>query len=263
MFITFEGGEGAGKSTQAARLVDRLRAAGYRAHFTKEPGGTPLAAGIRALLLHPDESLVALARSGLVQPSQSARPESPLNASTASASEPDLIPELARSEPILPTTELLLHSAARSQHVARMREWLEAGEIVVCDRYIDSTWAYQGAGRDIDDHVIGMIEQIATDGLRPDVTLLLDLPVELGQQRKRRHLRRTLLQLSLFESPAWNRIDNETVEFHSRVRNAYLELAAREPDRFVVLDATLRPNELAAKVWAVIHARLPSVGTSN
>ena len=222
MFITLEGGEGAGKTTQAQRLVDRLQVEGYSARGTREPGGTPLADAIRSVLLHPDESLAALAAAGLAAGDEHA-------------------------EPMLPVTEVLLLSAARAQHVARIREWLAAGEIVVCDRYADATRAYQGAARGVDERSIDMAEQLATGGLRPDLTLLFDLPVAEGQRRR---------QSARDTGGDWDRIDRETLAFHERVRQAYLRLAAAEPGRWVVLDATLSPDELAERVWEVVRARL-------
>lgn len=223
MFITLEGGEGAGKTTQAALLVARLRAAGHPARQTREPGGTPLGTAIRALLLHPEESLRALKEAGLV-----AAPDGPV-------------------EEMLPVTEVLLLSADRAQHVARMREWLAAGDVVVCDRYADATRAYQGAARGLDVALIAQAEWLATGGLRPDLTLLFDLPVEEGQQRR---------QGARAEGGEWNRLDRETLAFHERVRQSYLALAAAEPARWVVLDATLPVEVLAERVWAVVSERL-------
>jgi dTMP kinase len=193
VFITFEGGEGSGKSSQVALLAKRLRGAEHAVRTTREPGGTPFAGAIRALWLHPDESLQALDRAKL-----------------ATRDEP--------AEPMLPITEALLLSAARAQHVARMHEWLAAGEIVLCDRYADSTRVYQGAARGLDDATIATLERLATDGLRPDLTFLLELPIETGLARRRNAT-----------DGAWNRLDAETVAFHERVRSAYLALAAAEP----------------------------------
>jgi dTMP kinase len=220
VFITFEGGEGSGKSSQVALLAERLRAEGRAVRTTREPGGTPFAGAVRALWLHPDESLQALDRASL-----------------ATRDEP--------AEPMLPITEALLLSAARAQHVARMREWLTAGEIVLCDRYADSTRVYQGAARGLDDATIATLEQLATDGLRPDLTFLLDLPVEVGQARRRN-----------MTDGDWNWLDAETATFHERVRAAYLALAAAEPDRWVILDATQQPDALAEQSWQVIALRL-------
>jgi dTMP kinase len=249
MFITLEGIEGAGKSTQAALLAERLHAAGYTPHLTREPGGTPLARAIRALLLRPDESLRALAAA-------------------------DLVPQDDAAEPMLPMTELLLLSAARAQHVARIRAWLQAGEVVISDRYTDATYAYQGAARGIDTHIIATAETLATGGLRPDLTLLFDLPADEGQRRKYPALKRSLAQLSLLDVPGpapkargrkasssaadveWNRLDAEALSFHERVREGYLALVAADPERWVVLDATQPPAQVAAAVWDAVSARL-------
>jgi dTMP kinase len=227
MFITLEGGEGAGKSTQAARLIQRLRAEGHRARQTHEPGGTPLADAIRALLLHPDASLRALAAGGLNPSEQPA-------------------------EPMLPITEVLLLSAARAQHVERIREWLGNGEIVVCDRYADATRAYQGGGRGLDSTIIATAEALATGGLRPNLTLLFDLPVAVGQLRKRAAAESAGARPGADHAAEWNRLDAEATEFHERVRQAYLALAAQEPERWRVLDATLPPDAQADQVWAAV-----------
>jgi dTMP kinase len=220
VFITFEGGEGSGKSSQVALLAERLRATGRAVHTTREPGGTPLAGAIRALWLHPEESLQALDKASL-----------------ATHDEP--------TEPMLPVTEALLLSAARAQHVARMREWLAAGEIVLCDRYADSTRVYQGAARGLDDATVDALERMATGGLRPDLTLLLDLPVEIGVARRRN-----------MTGGDWNWLDAETMAFHERVRAAYLAFAAAEPDRWIVLDATQLPDTLAESIWQTVMSRL-------
>jgi dTMP kinase len=145
---------------------------------------------------------------------------------------------------MLPVTQALLLSAARAQHTARMREWLAAGEIVLCDRYADSTRVYQGAARGLDMETIDSLERLATDGLRPDLTLLLDLPVEVGLARRRN------------ATGDWNWLDAETAAFHERVRAAYLALAAAEPKRWVVLDATQPPDALAEQIWQAVAARL-------
>lgn len=222
VLITLEGGEGTGKTTQAALLAERLRSAGYPARLTREPGGTPLGTAIRALLLHPNESLRALAGAGL------AVGDKPV-------------------ETMLPITEVLLLSADRAQHVAEMRGWLATGDVVVCDRYADATRAYQGAARGLDADTIVVLERIATGGLRPDLTLLFDLPVEEGQRRRQR---------ASAAGGEWNRLDSESAAFHERVRQGYLALAAAEPGRWVVLDATPPPEKLAERVWAAVEARL-------
>jgi dTMP kinase len=226
MFITFEGGEGTGKSSQALRLRRRLVAAGYTVRLTREPGGTPLADGIRALFLHPDASLQALAAAHLAAD--------------------------AAAEPMLPMTQLLLLSAARAQHVARIRGWLASGEVVVSDRYADATRVYQGVGHGLDATTIATAERLATDGVSPDLTLLLDLTVEEGQLRRRR-----AEQLG----EEWNWLDAETRAFHERVRQGYLHLAAAEQQRWVVLDAGAAEDEVELAVWGVVQDRLRSDGT--
>lgn len=222
MFITLEGGEGTGKSTQASRLGRRLAAAGYSVQMTREPGGTPLADGIRALLLHPDATLRALASAGLTY-----------------VQEPELM---------LPETELLLLSAARAQHVALIRAWLADGKVVVSDRFADATRAYQGAARGLDVVAVAAAEGIATGGLVPDLTLLFDVAVEEGQMRRRQAEQ---------SGEEWNRLDAEHFDFHQRVRQAYLAMASLEGSRWVVLDASVSPDELESAVWDVVHARLP------
>jgi dTMP kinase len=221
MFITLEGGEGAGKSTQAARLYHRLLSAGYQARLTREPGGTPLASAIRSLVLLPEASLHALAAANL-----SGEPE---------------------PEPMLPITELLLYSAARAQHVLRLKEWLAAGEIVVCDRYADATRVYQGLARGIDASTIATLEHLVTGGLVPDLTFLFDVPVDEGQRRRRRGEK---------NGDQWDRLDAETIGFHELVRQGYLDIAAAEPERWIVLDATLSQDDLEQRIWALVRNRL-------
>ena len=221
-FITFEGGDGSGKSTQARRLAERLKEAGHAIRLTREPGGTPLAGAMRALLLHPEASLAALAGAGLV-------------------------PDAEPAEAMLPLTEALLLSAARAQHVARIRAWLDAGAIVISDRFADATLAYQGYGRGYDLDTLRTMERIATGGLRPNLTLLLDVPVEEGQRRKR---------AGHADGEELNRLDTEALAFHQRVRDGYLALARAEPARWVTLDATVAPNALAEQVWRVVSELL-------
>jgi dTMP kinase len=222
MFLTLEGIEGAGKSTQAARLAERLNASGRPAWVTREPGGTPLAGAIRAVLLHPETSRMALVEAGLASGDESV-------------------------ESMLPVTEALLLSAARAQHVPRIREHLAAGEIVVCDRYADATRAYQGAARGFDSAMLLTLEDMATDGLRPDLTLLLDIEAEAGQRRKTQASAR---------GGEWNRLDAEDLAFHQRVRAGYLMLAAAEPERILVVDADQPSDALADLIWETVLARL-------
>jgi dTMP kinase len=201
LFVTLEGGEGSGKSTQIQRLAGRIRALGIEPVLAREPGGTPLAEGVRALLLDADRRPGALA-------------------------------------------EVFLLEAARAQLVSTvLRPALEAGRVVLCDRYDDSTLAYQGGGRGLDDEMLRTLNRAATGGLRPDLTLLLDAPHELGLERRSRQ-------------GSMNRLDREPAEFHARVRQRYLELAAAEPGRFVVVDATQPEDRIETAIWAELEPRL-------
>jgi len=203
LFVTFEGGEGSGKSTQLARLEERLRRSGFDPVVVREPGGTRLAESVRALLLDPGGRISAV-------------------------------------------TEALLMVAARSDLVAtRLRPALEAGQVVLCDRYTDSTLAYQGAGRGLDAPMLASWNRAATGGLVPDLTLLFDLDPELGLARR------------AASHGSANRLDLESAAFHARVRERYLQLARSEPTRFTVLDAERPAAELAERVWSAVASRLP------
>ncbi len=205
LFVTFEGGEGSGKSTQVARLAARLRAMGMDPLVTREPGGTAVAEGVRALLLDPERRPVPLA-------------------------------------------EALLMEASRAQLVATvLRPALDAGRLCLCDRYADSTLAYQGAGRGLARELLAQWNAAATSGLTPDLTLLFDVDPTLGLRRRA-------------DAPgATNRLDREPLEFHERVRACYLELARSEPERWVVFDASLGTDELEAQVWETVGPRLSRV----
>ena len=205
MFITFEGPEGAGKSTQLTRLVARLTAAGLAPTVTREPGGTPLGTRVREVLLDPELDMHAL-------------------------------------------PEFLLYSASRAQLVQDvLRPALSRGEVVVCDRYFDSSLAYQGAGRGLPLALLQGITHEVTGGLRPNLTVLLDLDPALGLQRA-----------AARGQP--DRLERADLAFHQRVRQGFLELAAQEPQRFVVLDATKTPDELEAEVWAAVERALKVSG---
>jgi len=184
-FITFEGIDGCGKSTQLRLLADKLTARGLPVISTREPGGTPLGKKLRAALLDV-------------------------------------------SEQVDPLTELLVFAADRAQHVRmHLRPALDQNQVVLSDRYADATVAYQGAGRGFDPKLISEIVELATGGLKPDLTLLFDLSVPESSVRTRRRVARKRT----------DRLDIEAAEFHTRVRDAYLEIAKREPDRFRVIDA--------------------------
>jgi len=202
LFITFEGIEGCGKTTQIRLLADYLRAAGRSVVLTREPGGTPAAEAIRAILLDP-----------------------------------------ARDE-LAPTTELLLYAAARAQHVHQViRPAMDAGAVVLCDRFADSTEAYQGGGRELSRAVIQTLRDIAAGGTWPDCTLLLDLSAAGGLSRTRNR-------------GALDRIEGEPLAFHERVRAAFLDIAAREPDRVAVVNAAASVETVAGEVRARIDVLL-------
>lgn len=188
LFVSLEGGEGSGKSTQSALLAEKLRQQGHEVLEVREPGGTPLGEELRLLLLH-------------------------------------------RREAISVRTELLLFLAARAELVSSViRPALSRGAVVICDRFLDSSLAYQGFGRGLDLRVIRRLNQEATEGLKPELTVLLDLPISEGRQRKAR------------EEDAFQR---EEDNFHQRVRDGYLSLAGQEPSRWLILDGRQPPAQLA------------------
>ncbi|RLC27636.1 MAG: dTMP kinase [Deltaproteobacteria bacterium] len=208
MFITFEGIEGCGKSTQAARLVDRLNLQGIPTLLTCEPGGTPIGKGIRAMLLD------------------------------------------TQNRGMSPETELLLYAADRAQHVREViRPALGDGRWVVCDRFFDATTAYQGYGRGQDLSWISTLNEKAICGVRPDMTILVDCPVSIGIQR-------ALARVHATRQEKQARFENEDRPFHEAVRKGYLEIAEREPKRFIVVDGTLGENELEEKIFEHVSARI-------
>lgn len=192
VLVALEGGDGAGKSTQIAALVEHLaqRHPDQEVVVTREPGGTPLGASIRQLLLHGDH--------------------------------------------VAPRAEALLFAADRAHHVASLvRPALDRGAVVITDRYVDSSVAYQGAGRDLDAADVASISHWATGGLVPDLTLLLDVDPQEGRRRR---------------GGEHDRLESESAAFHTRVREHFLELAHAAPQRYLVLDAARPAEELAAEV---------------
>lgn len=197
MFITFEGPEGGGKSTQCRRLAERLRAGGHNVLVTRQPGGDPLGAKLRELLLNP---------AGV---------------------------------PIAPEAEVLMMMADRAQAVAKLiKPHLEQGGIVLCDRYTDSSVAYQGYGRQLDLNAVEWLNDFATGGLAPDLTFLLDIDPALGLERQAEK----------------SRMEQENLAFHARVRQGYLKQAGKYPSRFVVIDASADIDQVASEIWKSYEA---------
>lgn len=200
-FITFEGIDGSGKSTQLRLLADDLRFRGYNVLTTQQPGGTPLGRRLREAFLDTEEN-------------------------------------------IAPMAELLLFAADRAQHVEFLiKPALTEGKIVISDRYADATTAYQGAGRGFSPTIIKQVVNLATGGLKPDLTLFFDLPVEVSFERT--HKRDAMGELK-------NRMDKENAGFYERVRNAYLEIIAKEPRRFRVIDANKSVEQVHAEALEIL-----------
>lgn len=209
LFITFEGIEGGGKTTQATLLVEYLKSKNIPALYTREPGGTPIGDQIRKVLLNTE------------------------------------------NHPMTGLTELLLYGASRAQHVEQLiRPSLEKGMMVICDRYTDATFAYQWAGRGLDRKAVETVNQLATSGLHPDLTILLDVPVELGLERaKNRNLKLNLQNRE-------GRFEEESISFHRRVREGYRELASREPDRIYLIDGTREIKTIHEEIKEIVLARM-------
>jgi dTMP kinase len=203
MFISLEGPEGSGKTSQLPALAGYLRAAGYDVLVTREPGGTAVGDQIREILMN------------------------------------------LHNVSIIPRTEILLFLAARAQHVDEViRPALADAKVVLCDRFGDSTLAYQGFGHKTDLETLQALLDFSTDGLKPDLTLLVDVPVEVGMARKRDN------------SSEWNRLDAYALAFHERVRQGYFALAEAEPQRWMIIDATEDKDHVQQALRKVIMARL-------
>ncbi|MCS6294476.1 MAG: dTMP kinase [Nitrospira sp.] len=211
IFITLEGTEGSGKSTQAARLAQVLRAEGHAVLLTREPGGTPAAEQLRAVLLKNN------------------------------------------SESLAAETEAFVILAARRQHVDHViAPALQQGAIVICDRFVDSTLAYQGYARGLDLKTLRIMNRWATGGLAPDLTLLFDLPVATGLRRRQR------------DATGQNRLDRETKRFHENVRAGFLQLARKEPRRIKQVNAARTPDRITEDMRTLLfnwlETRLPQTG---
>jgi len=203
-FITFEGIEGSGKTTQIHLLTEQMQIQGHQVVVTREPGGCPIADRIRGILLDPENSALVY------------------------------------------RSELLLYAAARAQHVSEIiRPALQAEKTVLCDRFTDATLAYQGYGRGLDHSLIAQLNELASEEIQPDLTLLLDLPVEKGLGRA---LQREVIQQDSTEG----RFEREALDFHRDVRRGYLALAAANPERFKIIDADRSLLEIHSEIREVV-----------
>lgn len=212
-FITFEGVEGCGKTTQIRLLADALRQSGKKVVLTREPGGCKISDKIRAILLDSENSEMT------------------------------------------PLAELLLYAAARAQHINEViRPALVTGNIVLCDRFTDATVAYQGFARGIDLGLINRLNETATSGCNPDLTVLIDCPVETGLERAIARIEAGSASDSghLREE----RFERESIEFHQKVRNGYLTLAGKSPDRFIIINGTESMTAIAATILRTVSARI-------
>ena len=205
LLITFEGGEGCGKSTQITALKARLEAMGKTVVQTREPGGTPLGESVRNLLQYDDAG-----------------------------------------QGMSPEAELLLFAASRAQHVRELiAPAIAEGQIVLCDRFLDSTTVYQGVARANDSKKVDTINQFAIGDTKPDLTILIDLPPEIG-----------LARVQARNDGKLDRMEKEAIEFFQAVRQGYLDLAKSEPKRFLVLDGSQSVEELETQIWQRVKATL-------
>ncbi len=212
MFITFEGIEGCGKSTQVERLAGHLDRGGIDYVRTLEPGGTKIGAGIRRMLLD------------------------------------------SKNTNLFPLTELVLYIADRSQHVAEViMPALEKGKWVICDRFFDATVAYQGFGRGQDMDLIDQLNNIAAQGKKPDITILMDCPEEIG-------LSRALKRNSDLSQEDQGRFEKEKMAFHKKVREGYLNLAEKDKDRFKIVDASQSINKVEKDIMEIVRPYMANEG---
>jgi len=216
-FVTFEGIEGCGKTTQIRLLSAALTKAGHRVTLTREPGGCPIADKIRAILLD------------------------------------------AENRALTPSAELLLYAAARAQHINEViTPALDRGDIVLCDRFTDATLAYQGYGRGLDRTTIEQLNAMAAAGCRPNLTLLLDCPVDTGLERAFARIEAAAVTDN--SSKREERFELESRQFHQRVRDGYLALAEEEPDRFIIIKADSEVEDIFAAISTAVTARLSGRG---
>jgi dTMP kinase len=210
-FITFEGSEGCGKSTQVQRLAARLDQAGIPHLLTREPGGTPIGESIRELLQFAPHGFA-----------------------------------------ITPETELLLFEASRSQLVREViKPALERGACVISDRFFDSTTAYQGAARKLDSKMVERLNTFAVGDCRPDITLVLDVDAATAQARMQQSARRP------------DRMEQQPAEFYENVREAYRQLANREPGRIVLLDGARPADKIEGEIWQLLISRFPALANNS
>ncbi len=202
MFITFEGPDGSGKTTQLNKLIPVLEAQGLDVVRTREPGGTDIGDQIRSVIMN------------------------------------------MKNKSMHPRAEILLFCASRAQLVEELvHPSLAAGKVILCDRYADSTMAYQGYGHGLDRTALTQLLDFATGGLKPDLTLLFDISAEAGLRRR------------ISNHEEWNRMDDYALQFHERVRQGYLTMAAAEPERWVVINADRSPDEIHEEVVSILLKR--------
>ncbi len=211
LFVTFEGGDGSGKTTQIRKLITRLKFLNFPVLETAEPGGPPIGQQIRRILLDPS------------------------------------------NKDMNPIAELLLYFASRAQNV---NQWilpaLESGKVVVCDRFTDSTLVYQGHGRGLGERPVRELHRIACGALQPDVTIYLDIDLETALERAHARNRAS-------NGPVETRMDEQSVDFHRAVRNAYLSLARKEPRRIIVVDARPDPETMERQIWNTLAPHLEAL----